>query len=92
MSDLTGAAWPPWSARRIWPGGLSLGIDSYTLICGRLTLLKRVLAKARQTDGLAPPSVVRKFEALTASLIHAHFGHDGILALPYARKLNVQWS
>jgi glycosyltransferase involved in cell wall biosynthesis len=33
--------------------------------------------------------VMRKFKAEGASLIHAHFGQDGILAWPYARKLNV---
>ena len=75
---------------RIWPGGLSLeGIDSRTLIEGRTTLMKRVFAKARQVAGVAPASVMRKFEAVGAKLIHAHFGHDGVLALPYARKLNV---
>jgi glycosyltransferase involved in cell wall biosynthesis len=75
---------------RIWPGGLSLeGIDSRTLMDGRPTLIQRILAKARQTAGVAPPSVMRKCEAEGANLIHAHFGQDGILALPYARKLNV---
>ena len=75
---------------RIWPGGLSLdGIDSRTLIDGPTTLMKRVFAKARQIAGVAPASVMRKFEAEGAKLIHAHFGHDGILALPYARNLNV---
>ncbi len=75
---------------RIWPGGLSLeGIESRTLIDGRSTLMKRIFAKARQTAGVAPASVMRKFEAEGANLIHAHFGHDGILALPYARNLNV---
>jgi glycosyltransferase involved in cell wall biosynthesis len=75
---------------RIWPGGLSLeGIDSRTLMDGRLTLLKRISAKARQTASIAPASVMRKFEVERASLIHAHFGHDGILARPYASKLNV---
>jgi glycosyltransferase involved in cell wall biosynthesis len=83
-----------WSAvlfgERIWPDGLSLeGIDSRTLMDGRPTLMKRVLAKARQTAGVAPASVMRKFEREGANLIHAHFGHDGILALPYARSLNV---
>jgi glycosyltransferase involved in cell wall biosynthesis len=75
---------------RVWPGGLSLeGIDSRTLISGQTTLMKRIFAKARQTSGLTPASVLRKFAAEGASLIHAHFGHDGILALPYARSLNV---
>jgi glycosyltransferase involved in cell wall biosynthesis len=75
---------------RIWPGGLSIeGIESRTLIGGRSTLMKRVFAKARQTVGLAPSSVIRTLQAEGASLIHAHFGHDGILALPYARKLNI---
>jgi glycosyltransferase involved in cell wall biosynthesis len=75
---------------RIWPGGLSLeGIESRTLIDGQSTLMKRIFAKARQAAGLAPASVMRKFESVGANLIHAHFGHDGILALPYARKLNV---
>jgi glycosyltransferase involved in cell wall biosynthesis len=75
---------------RIWPGGLSLdGIENRTLIEGHSTLIKRISAKARQIIGLAPASVMRKFEAEHAKLIHAHFGHDGILALPYARKLNV---
>jgi glycosyltransferase involved in cell wall biosynthesis len=75
---------------RIWPGGLSLeGIDSRTLIEGRSSFPKRIFAKARQAAGVAPASVMRKFEVERASLIHAHFGHDGILALPYASKLNV---
>jgi glucosyltransferase len=75
---------------RLWPGGLSLeGIESRTLISGQTTLMKRILAKARQTSGLAPASSLRKFAVEGASLIHAHFGHDGILALPYARSLNV---
>jgi glycosyltransferase involved in cell wall biosynthesis len=75
---------------RIWPGGLSLeGIESRTLMNGRPTLMERVLAKARQTAGVAPALVMRKFEAEGADLIHAHFGHDGILALPYARNLHV---
>ena len=75
---------------RIWPGGLSLdGINSRTLMDGRPNLIRRIFAKARQTAGLAPPSVMRKFAAEAANLIHAHFGHDGILALPYARNLDV---
>src|SRR5580700_10565161 len=75
---------------RIWPEGLSLeGIDSRTLIDGRATFIKRIFAKARQTVGMAPASVMRKLEAEGANLVHAHFGHDGILALPYACKLNV---
>jgi glycosyltransferase involved in cell wall biosynthesis len=75
---------------RIWPGGLSLeGIQSRTLIDGRSTLVKRIFAKTRQLAGVAPASVIRKFEAEGAQLIHAHFGHDGILALPYARNLNL---
>ncbi len=75
---------------RIWPGGLSLdGVDSRTLMDGQATLVKRIVAKARQTAGVAPASVMRKFKAEDAKLIHAHFGHDAILALPYARNLNV---
>jgi glycosyltransferase involved in cell wall biosynthesis len=75
---------------RIWPGGLSLeGISSRTLMDGRPNLMRRILAKARQTAGWAPAAVMRKFKAEGANLIHAHFGHDGILALPYARNLNV---
>ncbi len=75
---------------RIWPGGLALdGIESRTFMDGRPTLMKRVFAKARQVAGVAAASVTRKFEAEGADLIHAHFGHDGILVLPYARKLNV---
>jgi glycosyltransferase involved in cell wall biosynthesis len=75
---------------RIWPGGLSLdGIDSRTLIDGRATLVKRIVAKARQTAGVAPAFVMRKFQAEGADLLHAHFGQDGILAWPYARNLNV---
>jgi glycosyltransferase involved in cell wall biosynthesis len=75
---------------RIWPGGLSLeGVDSRTLMDGQATLIKRIVAKARQTAGVAPASVMRKFKAENATLMHAHFGHDGILALPYARNLNV---
>jgi glycosyltransferase involved in cell wall biosynthesis len=75
---------------RIWPGGLSIeGIDSRTLMDGRPTFLKRVLAKARQSVGIAPACVMRKFKVERASLIHAHFGHDGILARPYASNLNV---
>jgi glycosyltransferase involved in cell wall biosynthesis len=75
---------------RIWPGGLSLeGINSRTLMDGRPTLIERILAKARQMAGVAPASVMRKFEAEGANLIHAHFGQDGILAWPYARNLNV---
>jgi glycosyltransferase involved in cell wall biosynthesis len=75
---------------RIWPGGLSLeGVESRTLMDGQPTFLERVFAKARQTIGAAPPSVMRKFQAEGANLLHAHFGHDGILAWPYARKLNV---
>ena len=75
---------------RIWPGGLSLeGIESRTLMEGRPTLMERVLAKARQTAGVAPASVMRRFKAEGASLLHAHFGQDGVLAWPYARKLNV---
>ncbi len=75
---------------RIWPNGLSLeGLESRTLMDGRPTLMQRIFAKARQTADVAPASVMRKFEKEGANLIHAHFGHDGILALPYARKLNV---
>jgi glycosyltransferase involved in cell wall biosynthesis len=75
---------------RLWPGGLSLdGINSRTLMNGRPTLIERIFAKARQTAGLAPASIMRKFEAEGANLMHAHFGHDGILALPYARHLQV---
>jgi glycosyltransferase involved in cell wall biosynthesis len=75
---------------RIWPGGLSLdGIDSRTLIDGRTTLVKRIVAKARQTAGVAPAFVMRKLQAEGADLLHAHFGQDGILAWPYARNLNV---
>jgi glycosyltransferase involved in cell wall biosynthesis len=75
---------------RIWPGGLSLeGVDSRTLIEGPVTSIKRIAAKARQTAGVAPASVMRKFKAVNAKLMHAHFGHDAILALPYARNLNV---
>jgi glucosyltransferase len=75
---------------RIWPGGLPLdGIDSRTLLDGRPTLVQRIFAKARQTAGIAPPWVIRKLKAEGAAIIHAHFGQDAILALPYARKLNV---
>src|SRR5258708_26657369 len=75
---------------RIWPGGLSLeGVDSRTLMYGQPSLMQRVFAKARQTGGWAPASVMRKFEAEGADLLHAHFGHDGILALPYARNLKI---
>jgi glycosyltransferase involved in cell wall biosynthesis len=75
---------------RIWPGGLSLdGIDSRILMDGRPTLVKRIFAKARQTAGVTPASLMRKLEAEGANLIHAHFGHDAILALPYARNLGV---
>jgi glycosyltransferase involved in cell wall biosynthesis len=75
---------------RTWPGGLALdGIESRTLMDGRPTLMKRVFAKARQTAGVAPVWVMRKFKAEGADLIHAHFGHDGILALPYARNLDL---
>jgi glycosyltransferase involved in cell wall biosynthesis len=75
---------------RIWPGGLSLeGVDFRILMDGPVTLIKRILAKARQTAGVAPASVMRKFKAVNAKLLHAHFGHDAILALPYARNLNV---
>jgi glycosyltransferase involved in cell wall biosynthesis len=75
---------------RTWPGGLSVeGIDCRTLIDGQSTLAKRIFAKARQMAGVAPASVMRKFEAERADLIHAHFGHDGILAVPYARNLNL---
>jgi glycosyltransferase involved in cell wall biosynthesis len=75
---------------RMWPGGLPLeGISTRTLIDGRSTLIKRIFAKARQTTGVASASVMRKLAAEGARLIHAHFGHDGILALPYARNLNV---
>jgi glycosyltransferase involved in cell wall biosynthesis len=65
------------------------GIDSRTLIEGDSTLMKRIVAKVRQTSGLASRSVIRKFAMEGARLIHAHFGHDGILALPYARKLKI---
>jgi glycosyltransferase involved in cell wall biosynthesis len=75
---------------RIWPGGLSLdGIDSRTLMGARPTLMQRIVAKARQTAGVAPSFVMRKFAAEGADLIHAHFGHDGLLAWPYARNLSV---
>ena len=75
---------------RIWPGGLSLErVTSRTLMDGQPTLIQRVFAKARQTAGCAPASVIRKFEAEGADLMHAHFRHDGILALPYARNLKV---
>jgi colanic acid/amylovoran biosynthesis glycosyltransferase len=75
---------------RIWPGGLSLeGVDCRILMDGPATLIKRIVAKARQTAGVAPASVMRKFKAVNAKLLHAHFGHDAILAMPYARNLNV---
>ena len=75
---------------RIWPGGLSLeGIESRTLLASRPNLAERVFAKAWQTAGVAPASVMRKFEAEGADLLHAHFGQDGVLAWPYACKLNV---
>jgi glycosyltransferase involved in cell wall biosynthesis len=51
--------------------------------------VERVFAKARQTAGVAPASVMRKLEAEGADLLHAHFGQDGVLAWPYAYKLNV---
>jgi glycosyltransferase involved in cell wall biosynthesis len=75
---------------RVWPGGLSLeGIDSRTLMDGHPLFLKRVVAKARQTAWVAPGWVMRKFKAEGASLIHAHFGQDGVLAWPYACGLKV---
>ena len=64
-------------------------VTSRTLMDGQPTLIQRVFAKARQTAGCAPASVIRKFEAEGADLMHAHFRHDGILALPYARNLKV---
>jgi glycosyltransferase involved in cell wall biosynthesis len=75
---------------RIWPGGLSLrGVRSRTLIEGQPTLVDRLFAKARQTAGFAPNAVMRKFRLEGAKIFHAHFGHDAILALPYAQKLDV---
>jgi hypothetical protein len=74
---------------RIWPRGLLEGIESRTLMDGQPTFLERVFAKVRQTVGAAPASVMPKFKTEGAHLLHAHFGYDGILAWPYAHKLNV---
>jgi hypothetical protein len=77
---------------RTWPGGAFFGRHRQPNVIGwPIDLRQRIFAKARQTAGIAPASVMRKFEMERASLIHAHFGHDGILALPYASKLNVRW-
>jgi len=68
---------------RIWPGGLSLdGIESRTLMDGRPTFIRQILAKARQTAQVAPASVMHRFEVERADLMQAHFGQDGILAWP----------
>ncbi|MDY7015350.1 MAG: glycosyltransferase, partial [Cyanobacteriota bacterium] len=44
---------------------------------------------AYKLAGVLHPNWVRRIENLSPSLIHAHFGLDGVLALPLARKLNL---
>ena len=75
---------------RLWPGGLSLdGVTSRTLLQPHPGKFSRAFAKARQVTEIVPPSVLRKFELEQASIFHAHFGGDGILSWPYARKLKI---
>jgi glycosyltransferase involved in cell wall biosynthesis len=75
---------------RLWPGGLSLdGVTSRTLLQPHPGKFSRVFAKARQLAEIVPPSVIRKFESEQASIFHTHFGGDGILSWPYARKLKI---
>lgn len=75
---------------RLWPGGLSLqDVRSRTLMDGEPTMTERVWAKARQTAGFAPRGLMDRFRSVNAKIFHAHFAHDAILALPYARKLNL---
>lgn len=40
-------------------------------------------------SGYILPDWLRSLEAINAKLIHAHFGFDGVLALPLARKLQI---
>lgn len=40
-------------------------------------------------SGYILPDWLRRLEAINAKLIHAHFGFDGVLALPLARKLQI---
>ncbi|HEU4588885.1 MAG TPA: glycosyltransferase [Gemmatimonadales bacterium] len=57
-----------------------------TTVINRGTSLGRVRELAHKSVGLAP-ALTRHLRALAPALVHAHFGPDGTLALPLARRM-----
>lgn len=58
-------------------------------------VVPRDLKYARQFEsflysiGISAPSVAQEFEKVAPKLVHAHFGQNGILAIPYVQKFKI---
>ncbi|HEU4648713.1 MAG TPA: glycosyltransferase [Gemmatimonadales bacterium] len=60
--------------------------EARTTVINHGTSLGRVRELAHKSVGLAP-ALTRQLRTLAPALVHAHFGPDGTLALPLARRM-----
>jgi glycosyltransferase involved in cell wall biosynthesis len=65
------------------------GLSVRTGFSGPATFGQRAAGLISRRLGLAPPRMVAVMRQVAPSLIHAHFGFDGVEAWPVARKLGL---
>jgi glycosyltransferase involved in cell wall biosynthesis len=65
------------------------GLPVRTGFSGPATFRQRAMGMVSRRLGLAPPRMTRIMRGVAPSLIHAHFGFDGVEAWPIARRLGV---
>lgn len=71
------------------PSAKSMVLKENCLVLADEKPLPSLWKTAYKLAGVLHPNWLRRIEKLSPSLIHAHFGLDGVLALPLARKLGV---
>lgn len=65
------------------------GLPVRTGFSGTATLTQRAVGMISRSAGFAPPRMTAVMRDVAPSLIHAHFGFDGVEAWPIARRLRV---
>ena len=78
---------PYYAGSRLIQPGLPLSKE-LTLVVNKGGLLGKLREVSSKLWGFAP-AFVQQIKALNPALIHAHFGPDGVIALPLARDLRV---
>ncbi|MTJ06458.1 glycosyltransferase [Anabaena sp. UHCC 0204] len=71
------------------PSAKSMISPNKTIILGELVSPPELWKTAYKLAEFCHPNWIKHLQALSPILIHAHFGLDGVLALPLAKKLNI---